>query len=141
MNLTRRKACLSLVFLRRVTAWASETASLPSKAYPFEDLPTNKDVSATYRNILQGDTHTGNRLEMHETVLEPGAMPHPPHRHGHEELFAISTGTLEITIAGKNTKLTPGSAAFVASNEEHSLRNIGTTPAQYFVIALGRDVS
>ena len=141
MNLTRRKACLSLVLLGKASAWASEVTSLQSKAYSFEDLPINKDVGATYRDILRGSTHTGDSLEVHETVLEPNAMPHPPHHHVHEELFVLSTGTLEVTISGKSTKLSPGSAAFVASNEEHGIRNIGATPAQYFVIALGRDAS
>jgi mannose-6-phosphate isomerase-like protein (cupin superfamily) len=35
--------------------------------------------------------------------------------------------------------LGPGSVVFVASNEEHGIRNAGSTPAQYFVIALGKD--
>jgi len=41
-------------------------------------------------------------------------------------------------VAGKSTRLGPGSAFFVASNEEHGIRNIGLTPAQYFVIELGQ---
>lgn len=141
MDLTRRKACLSLALLSRLSVWASQAPSLMSKAYRFEDLPVDKEKEATYRDILRGSTHTGDSLEVHETVLEPNAMPHPPHHHVHEELFLISTGTLEVTISGKSTKLTPGSAVFVASNEEHGIRNNGATPAQYFVIALGRDAS
>ena len=141
MNLTRRKACLSLALLTQVSAWASELRPLQSKAYPFADLPVDKEKEAAYRAILQGNTHTGDPLEVHQTVLEPNAMPHPPHHHVHEELFLVSTGTLEVTISGKTTKLPPGSAAFVASNEEHGIRNTGSTPAQYFVIALGRDDS
>jgi mannose-6-phosphate isomerase-like protein (cupin superfamily) len=78
---------------------------------------------------------------VHETVLEPNAMPHPPHRHVHEEMFLISTGTLDVTISGKSTKLSAGSAVYVASNEEHGIRNTGATPAQYIVVALGRDAS
>lgn len=141
MDLTRRNACLSLALLTQVSAWASEPSSLPSGAYRFEDLPVDKQKEATYRDILRGNTHAGTALEVHETVLEPGAMPHPPHHHLHEEMFLVSAGTLEITIAGKSTKLTPGSAAFVASNEQHGIRNTGDIPAQYFVIALGSDAS
>ena len=139
MNLTRRKACLSLLLLSRFSASASKLPSLKSKAYRFEDLPVEKETGATYRPILEGHTHTGDYLEAHETVLEPNAMPHPPHRHVGEELFVISSGTLEVTIEGKSTRLGPGSAFFVASNEEHGLRNAGATPAQYFGITLGRN--
>jgi mannose-6-phosphate isomerase-like protein (cupin superfamily) len=139
MDLTRRSACLSLILLSRVSVRASQQSSLKSKTYRFEDLPINKETGVTYRDILEGRTRTGDYLEAHETVLEPSATPHPPHRHVGEELFVISTGTLEVTISGKSTKLGPGSAFFVASNEEHSLRNVGTTPAQYFGITVGQE--
>jgi mannose-6-phosphate isomerase-like protein (cupin superfamily) len=137
MKLTRRKAFLSIALLSRVTAWATQLPSLKSKAYRFEDLPVDKQKEATYRDILEGRTRTGDYLEAHETVLEPNAMPHPAHRHVGEELFVISSGTLEVTLEGKTTKLGPGSAFFVASNEEHGMRNVGSTPAQYFGITLG----
>ena len=55
-----------------------------------------------------------------------------------DELFVISSGKLEVTIEGKTTRLGPGSAFFVASNEEHGMRNVGTTPAEYFGITLGQ---
>lgn len=137
MEWTRRKACLSLLLLCHATARASQLTPLASRAYRFEDLPVNKEKQATYRDILEGRTHTGDYLEVHETVLEPDAMPHPPHRHAGEELFLISKGTLEVTISGKQSRLGPGSAFFVASNEEHSIRNVGSAPAQYFGITLG----
>lgn len=137
MNLTRRKAVLSIALLSRITAWASQLPSLKSKAYRFEDLPVDKQKEATYRDILEGRTRTGDYLEAHETVLEPNAMPHPAHRHVGEELFVISSGTLEVTIEGKTTRLGPGSAFFVASNEQHGMRNVGSAPAQYFGITIG----
>ena len=47
-------------------------------------------------------------------------------------------GTLDVTIEGKTTRLTPGSVAYVASNELHGWKNPGADRAQYFVIALGQ---
>jgi len=138
MELTRRNACLSLLLLSQARAWGQELPQLASKTYPFEELAVSKGDHAAYRDILEGRTHTGDYLEVHETVLEPGAMPHPPHRHIGEELFLISSGTVEATVAGKSARLGPGSAFFVASNEEHGLHNVGNTAAQYFVITLGR---
>jgi len=52
-------------------------------------------------------------------------------------MFLVISGTVEITISGKATRLGPGSAAFVAANEEHGLHNAGSGPAQYFVVTLG----
>jgi quercetin dioxygenase-like cupin family protein len=53
-------------------------------------------------------------------------------------MIMIREGTLEITIEGKVTSAGPGSVVYAASNDLHGWRNIGTTKAQYFVIALGR---
>jgi quercetin dioxygenase-like cupin family protein len=121
-----------------LAAWGEVLKALPSSAKTFESLPVEKDDHASYRNILEGRTHTGNYLEVHETVLEPNAAPHPKHRHEGEELFLVSSGVLEITISGKVTRLGAGGAAFVASNEEHGLHNVGSGAAQYFVITLGK---
>jgi mannose-6-phosphate isomerase-like protein (cupin superfamily) len=141
MNVSRREVCALLpAMCAAVSASSSGNDALKSAAYPFESLPVSKDAQAAYRDILEGRTRTGDYLEVHETLLEPGAMPHPAHHHVGEELFLISSGTLEATIAGKKTVLGPGSAFFAASNEEHGLRNVGATPAQYFVVTLGQKV-
>lgn len=137
MTITRRNACLLLPILSTLPAWTASSDSLPSSAQSFETLHAEKEGQATFRRILEGHTHTGDYLEVHETVLEPNAAPHPPHRHVGEEMFLIIAGTVEITISGKPTRLGPGSAAFVASNEEHGLHNVGAGPAQYFVVTLG----
>jgi quercetin dioxygenase-like cupin family protein len=89
------------------------------------------------RPILDGMTHSGDHLEVHETTLSPGSSPHPPHRHEHEELFLMMKGTLAVTIDGKTTVIGPGAAAFVHSGELHGVRNPGDEDTQYFVVATG----
>jgi quercetin dioxygenase-like cupin family protein len=118
--------------------WTAE-APIPSKVVRFEDLPVESGDGHALRRILEGKTHTGYAIEMHETDLAPGAMPHPAHHHAHEEVFLVREGTLEVTLAGRASRLSPGSVAYVASNEEHGIRNAGPSHAQYFVIALGTE--
>ena len=137
MNLTRRTACQLLPMLGTFKAWSSSEKSLPTTVRTFDELHAEKDAGAAFRAILEGRTHAGDYLEVHETVLEPNAAPHPPHHHLGEEMFLVISGTVQITISGKATRLGPGSAAFVAANEEHGLRNAGSGPAQYFVVTLG----
>lgn len=108
-------------------------ALLPSKAYRFEDLT----LKGTSRAVLDGLTHTGFHVDLHESELAPGAIPHPPHKHEHEEIIMIREGTMEVTIEGKSTVVGPGSVVYTASNEMHGWKNVGTTKSQYFVIALG----
>jgi mannose-6-phosphate isomerase-like protein (cupin superfamily) len=118
---------------------APDANLISSFATPFDQLPVHANGPNVARPILDGISHSGTHLEAHETSLAPGSMPHPPHHHVHEELFLISKGTLEVTIAGKSTTIGPGSAAFVHSGEEHGVRNVGPETAQYFVIAIGSD--
>jgi quercetin dioxygenase-like cupin family protein len=88
---------------------------------------------------MSGLLHDGKYLESHETLLAPGNMPHPPHHHLHEEMFLVREGTIEATINGQSSRVGPGSVIFMASNVEHGIRNVGTTNAQYFVVAFGKD--
>ena len=134
MSYTRRELSRLLPALALAEA-AAENRVLPSKAWRFEDLVLKKNSRA----VLNGETHGGFSIELHETELPPGEAPHPPHHHVHEEMIMIREGTLEVTIAGRVAKIGPGGVAFVASNEEHGWRNVGTTPAHYFVLALGRE--
>jgi quercetin dioxygenase-like cupin family protein len=131
--MTRRDLTLLPAALLAAQAQAQKT-TLPSHAYRFEDLV----LKGTSRAVFDGLTHSGFHVDLHETELAPGAAPHAPHRHEHEEIVMLREGTLEIAIEGKVTIVGPGSVVYAASNEMHGWKNVGTTKAQYFVIALGR---
>jgi quercetin dioxygenase-like cupin family protein len=139
MNFSRRDFGYLLSALTAARVATAQTPTLPSKTYAFDDLPVRNNGANKSRAVLEGNTHGGFPVEMHITELAPGLAPHPPHHHAHEEMIMIREGTLEVTISGKSTKLGPGSVAYVASNEEHGWQNVGTTRAQYFVLALGRE--
>lgn len=137
MHYSRRELCVLLPALLAPRAKAAGDEALPSKVYNFESLPAKTSDGNTFRAILHGVTHEGYHLELHETDLTPGSMPHPPHHHAHEEIFLIREGTLAVTIDGQTTNFGPGSVAYIASNQEHGIRNTGSTHAQYFVLELG----
>jgi XRE family transcriptional regulator, regulator of sulfur utilization len=84
------------------------------------------------------DTATANlsRLEMHVTTLAPGASPHPPHRHPHEELMIVQSGRLDALQGGVVRRAGPGAVIFEASNELHGLHNPGPDSATYVVIRI-----
>lgn len=131
--------------LAAIAASRTEAApqTLPSRCYEFGSLPekTNPDNHNETRDVFDGLTHDGVHVDMHITTLMPGQMPHAPHQHEWEELIMLQTGTLEVTVLGKSTRIGPGSVAYVHSNEEHGWNNVGDSPAQYFVLAVGRPKS
>src|SRR5437016_10393963 len=118
-------------------AGVTQEVALPSATFPFDDLPVRVSNSAQIRHILKGKLATGESLEAHETTLPPGAAPHPPHHHVHSEMWLIREGTVDITVNNTTSRLGPGSVGFVSSNDEHGIKNVGPTPAIYFVVAVG----
>jgi mannose-6-phosphate isomerase-like protein (cupin superfamily) len=142
MPVTRRDLCsmLPAVLIPAILpsrASAAQDDSMPSAVYPFEKLPVRTPNGAEIRAVLKGKLATGESLEVHETMLPPGGMPHPPHHHVHSEMWLIREGTVELTINGTSHRFGPGSVGFVHSNDEHGIKNVGTTPATYFVVAVG----
>ena len=142
METTRRELSLILPALLAAHASAADKNGmiLPSKCYPFESLPIKKDEKNgnETRQVFTGLTHQEYPIDLHITTLQAGQMPHPAHTHIHEEMIMIQTGTLEVTIMDRVTTIGPGSIAYVMSNEKHSWKNVGNTPATYFVLAIGK---
>ena len=142
MDYSRRELCFLLPALLASTKTQVSGAPLVrSKMYPFESLLAHVSGQNEFRPVFDERTHDGLRVALHETNLAPGSMPHPPHHHAHEEVFLIRRGEVLVTIGGQSSTLGAGSVAFVASNEEHSIRNPGSTPAEYFVLELGAEAS
>jgi hypothetical protein len=113
MPLTRRELCsvfpvALLPALFSVEEPSARQSSLPSAMYPFNDLPVRTANNAQFRAVLKGRLVTG-----------------------------IREGTVELAVGGTSYRLGPGSVGFVHSNDEHGIKNVGATPATYFVVAIG----
>jgi mannose-6-phosphate isomerase-like protein (cupin superfamily) len=140
VDISRRafQACC-LLLNRESFAVAAPPEPLRSRAFKYEELAVRENGPFRSRKILHGTTHEGCLLDLHESELPAGKMPHPPHRHIHEEMLLIRSGQIDITIDGSTNRLNPGSVAFIASNQLHGWTNTGTTTATYFVMAIGHD--
>jgi quercetin dioxygenase-like cupin family protein len=161
--MNRRELCVALssfAALAAVSAEAQnrETGTLPEvmavppppgsagdpelatqRSFRFSELPVVKTANGESRAVIRGVLPTGEAVELHETTLLPGHMPHPPHKHRHSEFMMVREGSLEFENDGKPERVGPGGVMFAASNVMHGLKNVGATPANYFVIAIGRE--
>lgn len=150
-NFNRRDLCVALSALAAVGSLSPSDAEAQSRSndvlsqsrsWTFDSLPvkTSSNGGAS-RAVVQGVLATGEPVEVHETTLPPGQMPHPAHKHRHSEFLFIREGEVEFDNDGHKERVGPGGVVFAASNVMHGLKNIGTTPANYFVIAIGRETA
>lgn len=147
-NLNRRDLCVALSAFAAIgsvsgeaqaPALPSENVLSKSQTFAFDKLPAHKSENGVSRPVIQGVLATGEAVELHETTLLSGHMPHPAHKHRHSEFMMIREGLLEFDNDGVKERVGPGGVIFAASNVMHGLKNIGETPANYFVIAIGRE--
>ena len=126
---------LSVAATLGVTAIAaSKTANMGSAAIDWESVPVQQEEVRAVRQFMRAPTATLDELELHVTTLQAGTTSHAPHKHPNEELVIIKEGTVEVLVDGQLKRVGPGSVVFNASNQMHSLRNVGTGPATYHVI-------
>ena len=146
-NLDRRDLFAALSALAALgaassSASAAEPATLSdSKVIPYKSLAVRKFPNGgEQRRVMSGTLSTGEFIEVHETMLPAGEVPHPPHKHPNSEMLFIQTGSLEYDDDGKITPVGPGDIVFSASNKIHGLKNVGTTPATYIVFSVGKQL-
>lgn len=116
----------------------------PARAIPFDSATATATANGGDRRVMMhGTLATGERIELHQSMQTPGTPPPAFHVVKHSELILIREGTLKYAheVDGKIVEETagPGGVFYVAYGTNHSVSNIGTTPARYFVVQIGGD--
>lgn len=113
----------------------SKIANLDSSIFDWNDIPVTETKTGSVRTFFRSSTATLDELECHVTTLNAGESSHPPHKHPEEEVIIIKEGTLEALVNGNMKRVGPGSVVFQASNQMHSIKNVGNSPATYHVFS------
>jgi quercetin dioxygenase-like cupin family protein len=120
------------------TATGADNPLAHSRVFHFSELELHKGTGGMEtREVVRGNLLTGEYVELHQTTLPVGMMPHPPHKHQNSEFLLIREGKLEYQMDGRVDTVMPGDIIYTASNQGHGLRNIGDVPARYFVVSVG----
>lgn len=121
-----------LTFLATRAAY-TQPGVMGSSVFDWSSFKATPTKTGEVRKVFQAPTATLDELECHITTLRPGESPHAPHQHPDEEVIVIKEGTIETFQDGQTTRVGPGSIIFQAANKMHSVKNVGETPATYFV--------
>jgi quercetin dioxygenase-like cupin family protein len=136
--ITKRDVLVAVVAvgatLTAVVAGQSGKQVMGSSVFDWSKLEVKPSKVGERRDLFQSPTATLDELESHVTTVNAGDASHAPHKHPDEEMVIVKEGTVEAMVNSQTKTVGAGSVLFFASNEMHGLRNVGKTPATYFVI-------
>ncbi len=118
----------------------THAATLGTTFVDWDSLAVRITPVGQQRAVFDNPTPTLEKFEVHITTLRPGMSSHPIHHHPWEEMLLIKEGSVEVSINGQIHPAGPGALIFFASHDPHNLRNVGTTPATYYVINFYTDL-
>ena len=137
--ITRRDICIALFTMGATLATVAVTYSqgniMQSSIFDWKQIEAKETPTGTSRRFFRAQTATLDELECHVTTLKPGESSHPPHQHPEEEILIIKEGMVESLVNGQMKRVGPGSVIFQASNQMHSIKNVGNEPATYHVFS------
>lgn len=105
----------------------------PGPPHSASGVPQRVSRSYVAGMLTAGDV----RVEMHETMQEPGAPHELVGTHVHNELWLVREGTVELTTNGVARRMVAGEVGICVAGDQHFIQNVGDTRATYFVVTIG----
>src|SRR5262245_12459666 len=60
-----------------------------SKHFKYDETPVTTNGKNRQKRMFTAKTHTGFKIESHQSDIAPGEVNHPPHQHLREEMMLI----------------------------------------------------
>jgi mannose-6-phosphate isomerase-like protein (cupin superfamily) len=126
-------------------AWvAGEGTMGAARAIPLEEMAKRTLANGGESLVIaHGTLATGESVNLHQSMQPAGAPANAAHVIQHSEFILVREGELEFQheVAGKmvSEKVGPGGVVYVAFGTKHALKNVGSVPVRYFVVAIGGD--
>ena len=89
--------------------------------------------------VVEGALVTVESASLHESLMPAGTPAPALHKIQHTEFIVLMEGTVEFAHDGTTEKVETGSVIYVPHGTNHYLKNVGSGPARYMVIAIGGD--
>lgn len=115
-----------------------------ARAIAFDSMPVRTNAAGgESRDVAHGTLATGETVNLHQSMQVVGQTPPALHVIQHSEFICVREGELEFQheVDGKVVaeRVGPGGVLYVAFQTKHAIKNVGTVPAKYFVVAIGGD--
>jgi uncharacterized cupin superfamily protein len=107
---------------------------LTSAVYTWDAMKVEPTEKGERRFLFDGPTTALDKLHCHITTLNPGEKSGEPRLHLQEEVIIVKEGTIEVTFDGETRTAPAGSVIYFNARAVTALRNVGDTPATYFVL-------
>ena len=115
-----------------VVSAETNAAKLADVTLTLNDLPSTYQDGCRVFVHFNGPTDQLSGMCTGMAVLDPGASPHPPHRHPEEEFLIVAGGAGEIECDGQVTAVGPGAIMYCAGNVLHGITNTGKVPLTFY---------
>lgn len=134
MNKNRRRILPALLLPGVVMGADNKTVAkkLPDFTWNEGEAKVIQETFGVHKQYFEGPTDQLKLLVAGSVTLNPGATPHPPHKHEEEEIMLVTEGTGIIGLNGKDKKVGPGSMMYSAANKLHDIRNTGKSKLTFF---------
>lgn len=111
---------------------ATGVSALPNAVIDEKNAKLTKEPFGDLHVYFDGPTDQLKSMTAGSLRLKAGMSPHPPHKHPEEEFMVITEGSGELLVGGKTMKVGPGSMMYCAGNQEHGIKNTGSTPLLFY---------
>ena len=115
-----------------VVAAATTTPKLQDGVIAATEIVPIREPGCTVFVHYNGPTDQLRGICAGMATLDPGASPHPPHRHPEEEILIVADGTGVIECDGKATPVGPGAMMYCAGNTLHGITNTGSAQMTFY---------
>jgi len=116
------------------SAASATSEPLASNVFHLDQIPASPTPVGVRRELFDAPSATVDKTHCHVTTLNAGASSGTPRKHLQEEIIIIKEGTIEANWDGQSKVAKAGDVIFFAANAVTHLRNVGATPATYYVI-------
>lgn len=94
------------------------------------NIERQTDANRDFRRVL----YTGPHLQLVLMALLPGEEIGTEVHQTTDQFFHVESGTGEVSIAGRTTRIERGTAIIVPAGARHNVRNTGRTPLKLYTL-------